>query len=89
MSENELEPDDAVVSRAQEVLALSQSGQIVGICCVCFLANGQMTIQVAGEQNLLVRLGSLVVAADALKMLETQQQVQRQAAREWAPGGNA
>jgi len=87
MSENE--PDEAVVSRSGEILTGAQSGAINGILCVCFMANGAVNIQVAGEQSLIVRLGALHVCADAIKLLETQQNIQRQQAAKWAPGGNA
>ena len=89
MSENEAaEPDEALLARVQEVLAGAQNGSLTGIICVCFMANGQINIQVAGQQPLIVRLGSLVVASDALKLLETQQALQREQRSSWAPGSS-
>ena len=87
MSEPEqAEPDEQLLARVQEIVTGAQSGSIVGIICVCFMANGQINIQVAGQQPLIVRLGSLVVASDALKLLETQQALQREQRSSWAPG---
>jgi hypothetical protein len=85
MSEN-AEPDEALIARVQEVLAGAQAGSITGIICVCFTSNGSIHIQVAGQQPLIARLGSLVVASDALKLLETQQAIAREQSKQWAPG---
>ena len=88
MSENEAaEPDEALLARVQEVLAGAQNGSLTGIICVCFMANGAINIQVAGQQALITRLGALVVAGDALKLLETRQQTEREQRSQWAPGG--
>ncbi len=87
MSENV--PDEQLIARASEILAGAQSGAIEGLLCVCFMANGTINVQVAGSQPLLVRLGALVVASDAIKILETQQQLVRQQQANWGPGGNA
>jgi hypothetical protein len=84
MSENE--PDEALIARVQEVLVGAQNGSITGIICVCFMASGTIGVQVAGQQPLITRLGSLVVASDALKLLETQQHVERTRAAQWGPG---
>jgi len=81
------EPDEGVIGRAQEVLTGTQNGSITGIICVCFLSNGNINVQVAGHEPLVVRLGSLVVASDALKLLETQQHAERARATQWGPGG--
>ena len=87
MTEREnAEPDEQLIARVQEVLAGAQNGSITGIVCVCFMASGTINIQVAGQQPLITRLGSLVVASDALKLLETQQQIARQQATAWGPG---
>ena len=43
----------------KEILAGAQSGQIKGILCICFMANGTLAVQVGGEQALVVRLGAL------------------------------
>ena len=86
---SEVEPDERLLARAGEILAGVQSGQIEGILCVCFMQNGSINIQVAGEQALVVRLGALVVAGDAIKVLETQLATQRAQAANWGPGGNA
>jgi hypothetical protein len=90
MTQPEVEPNEQVVARASEVLASAQSGKCVGILCVCFMDTGAINVQVAGEQGLIVRLGALSVAADAIKLLETQMQLQRsQQPANWGPGGNA
>jgi hypothetical protein len=83
------EPDEQLLARAGNVLAGVQSGQIEGIMCVCFMANGTINVEVAGNQSLVVRLGALVVASDALKVLETQLAQQRQQLANWGPGGTA
>jgi hypothetical protein len=85
------EPDERLLGRASEVLAGVQNGQIVGMICVCFMQTNAINVQVAGDQSLIVRLGSLVVAGDALKVLETQMQQQalQQQPANWGPGGNA
>ncbi len=83
------EPDEQLLARTNEVLAGVQNGTIEGILCVCFMANGTINVQVAGNQPLVVRLGALVVASDALKVLETQLAAQRQQMANWGPGGNA
>ena len=81
------EPDEALIARVSEVMSGAQSGSITGIICVCFLSNGNINVQVAGHEPLVVRLGSLVVASDALKLLETQQHAERARATQWGPGG--
>ena len=84
------EPNEQLVARATEVLMSVQQGKCVGILCVCFMDTGAINVQVAGEQGLIVRLGALTVAADAIKLLETQLQMQKQQQQaNWGPGGNA
>ena len=83
------EPDERLLTRAGEVLAGCQSGQIEGIMCVCFMQNGSINVQIAGGQSLVIRLGALVVAGDAIKVLEGQQQAERERLANWGPGGNA
>ena len=83
------ESDERLLERCSEILAGAQNGQIEGILCVCFMATGSINVQVAGDQGLIVRLGALVVASDAIKLLETQQQIERQQTANWGPGGNA
>lgn len=88
MSENEA--DENVISRVQEVLSGAQSGAIEGVLSVCFMRNGSISMQVAGEQSLIVRLGALQVCADAIKLLETQRQINRQQQNPtWGQSGNA
>jgi len=88
---DQAEPDENLVARASEVLASVQSGKMIGMLCVCFMDGGAINVQVAGDQGLIVRLGALNVAADAIKLLETQLQIQRQQKQlaSWGPGGNA
>ena len=87
---SELEPDDNVIARTSEVLAGAQSGKITGVLSICFMHDGAINVQVAGEQSLVVRLGALVVCGDAIKLLETQKQVRQQQQNvNWGPGGNA
>ncbi len=83
----ENEPDEQLLARVQEVAQGAQNGSLTGIICVCFMANGAINIQVAGQQALITRLGALVVASDALKLLETRQQTEREQRSQWAPGG--
>lgn len=83
------EPNEQLLARAGEVMSGIQAGTIEGILCVCFMANGTINVQVAGNQSLVVRLGALVVASDALKVLETQLAAQRQQMANWGPGGTA
>ena len=86
---DDVEPDSALVARASEVLAGVQSGKIEGIICLCFMDNGAINVQVGGDQNLVIRLGALVVAGDVLKLLETQLAATRAQQANWGPGGNA
>ena len=89
MPDKELEPDENVIARISEVLAHAQSGALVGMVCICFMRNDSVNVQVSGEQSLIVRLGALSVAADAMKVFETQKKVAAQQAAQWGPGGTA
>jgi hypothetical protein len=89
VTDSEHEPDAALLARVGEVMSGVQSGAIDGVLCICFMANGTINVQVGGNQSLIVRLGALEVTRDAVKLLEHQQQAQRQAQAQWAPGGNA
>jgi hypothetical protein len=86
---SEIEANEAVVQRCANVLAAAQSGGMQGVISICFLASGAVHVEVAGEQNLLTRLGALHVATDCIKLLETQLAAQRAQQANWGPGGNA
>ena len=88
MSESK-EPDEQLLARAGNVLAGVQDGTIAGILCICFMANDTINVEIAGPQNMLVRLGALSVAGDAIKVVESQLAQQRQQMANWGPGGNA